>query len=110
MNIKETANFPAITRTGRVSSELQQIIDCLVESSKTDKSYVIEGVTSGNAYNSMQQRIRTQAKKLNFKVRISHDKNTNELYFKVVNESLDMPVATSTSTKGKTKKSADSSL
>lgn len=83
-NIKESAEFPSITRSGRISNELQQIIDCLIESSKTNKSYVIEGVTAGNSYNSMQQRIRTQGKKLNLRVKISHDRNTNELYFKAL--------------------------
>lgn len=72
---------------------------------------MIEGVTAGNSYNSMQQRIRTQAKKLNLRVKISHDKNTNELYFKVITDDLDTPVVTTsnTNTKAKAKKNTDAS-
>lgn len=102
LSIKETENFPAITRSGRVSAELQMIIDCLIESSNTDKSYVIEGVDHGNSYNSMQQRIRTQAKKLGLTVKISHDRNNSELYFKA-----SRPADSVVSTKSKSKKSSD---
>lgn len=107
INIKETQEFPATTRTGRVSAELQQIIDCLLNSANSDKSFVIEGVTAGNSYNSMQQRIRTQAKKLGLRVKITHDKTNNELFFKAMNDSVDTEV---TSVKAKNKKNSDNSI
>lgn len=107
INIKETQEFPATTRTGRVSAELQQIIDCLLNSANSDKSFVIEGVTAGNSYNSMQQRIRTQAKKLGLRVKITHDKANNELFFKAMNDSVEIEVA---SVKGKNKKTSDTSI
>jgi hypothetical protein len=67
---------------------------------------VIEGVTAGNSYNSMQQRIRTQGKKLGLRVKISHDKNTNELYFKALPaDSVDSTEATA---KTKVKKTSNS--
>lgn len=107
ISIKETQEFPATTRTGRVSAELQQIIDCLLDSANSDKSFVIEGVSAGNSYNSMQQRIRTQAKKLNLRVKITHDKTNNELFFKAISEVSEETTAT---TKTKSKKSSDASL
>lgn len=106
INIKESENFPSIVRTGRISNELQQIIDCLITSANENKSYMIEGVTSGNSYNSMQQRIRTQGKKLNLRVKISHDRNTNELHFKAFH--IDTAEVTETSTKAKSKKTVNS--
>jgi hypothetical protein len=102
ITIKETENFPAVTRSGRVSAELQMIIDCLTSSAKDNKTFVIEGVDAGNSYNSMQQRIRTQAKKLGLSVKISHDRNTSELYFKASS-----PVDTATATKAKSKKTSE---
>lgn len=83
MQINEANNFPVISRGGRTSAELQQIIDTLVMSSENGKAYSITGVQSGKRYNSMQQRIRAQAKKLNLQVQIHFDKNNETLYFRV---------------------------
>lgn len=81
ISIKPVDSFPTITRS-RASEDLQQIIDTLLESSNTGQIFSIENVEAGNAYNSMQQRIRTQAKKHGLKVMISFDKSTNTLYYK----------------------------
>jgi len=81
INIKPVDSFPTIARS-RASAELQQIIDSLVMSANTGQIFSIENIEAGNAYNSMQQRIRTQAKKHNLKVMISFDKSNNTLYYK----------------------------
>lgn len=81
INIKPVDSFPTITRS-RASVELQKIIDSLVMSANTGQIFSIDNVEAGNAYNSMQQRIRTQAKKHNLKVMISFDKSNNTLYYK----------------------------
>ena len=81
-NIQKVDHFPEITREGRVSEELQAIVDCLTASATNGERFCIEGIEAGNAYNSMQQRIRAQAKKLGYKVIIRFDKNENKLYFK----------------------------
>lgn len=81
-SISKVDYFPEITRQGRVSEELQQIVDALHNSATNGERFCIDGVDSGNAYNSMQQRIRAQAKKLGYKVIIRFDKNENKLYFK----------------------------
>jgi len=80
-NIKPVDSFPTITRS-RASEALKQIIDTLIESAEKGQVFSIENVEAGNVYNSMQQRIRTQAKKHNLKVMISFDKDNSTLYYK----------------------------
>lgn len=87
MQIKEAMNFPVISRTGRTSAELQAIIDTLILSSQNGKPYSIEGIQPGKKYNSMQQRIRAQAKKLDLNVNIHFDKMNQTLFFRVQNSS-----------------------
>lgn len=82
INLNKVENFPELTRSGRVSGELQAIIDALVDSANNGSRFCLDGVEPGKAYNSMQQRIRAQAKKLNFKVIIRFDADAEKLYFK----------------------------
>lgn len=82
IDIAKTDSFPELTRTGRVSEELQKIINALVESSNTGDRFVLTGVKAGKEYNSMQQRIRAQAKRLDLKVIIRFDASEEKLYFK----------------------------
>lgn len=82
-NIKAVDSFPEITRTGRTSEELKMIINSLIESNNSHQVFSIENVEAGKKFNSLQQRIRSQAKKLDFRVMIHFDGNTNTLYFKV---------------------------
>lgn len=87
ISISKVDTFPELTRTGRVSNELQQIIDALIASSNNGDRFALSGVQPGKAYNSMQQRIRAQAKKLNLKVVIRFDAEEQKLYFKATNNS-----------------------
>lgn len=82
LEITSVDSFPQITRTGRTSAELQQIVDSLIESSKTGKTFMISNVEQGKKFNSLQQRIRTQAKKLDLKVMIHFIKTEGNLYYK----------------------------
>ena len=83
INLTKVDSFPEITRNGRVSKELQMIIDTLNLSKQSGKPYSIEGVQAGKKYNSMQQRIRAQARKVNVSVEIHYNKETETLYFRV---------------------------
>lgn len=83
MEIKQADKFPVISRTGRTSAELQMIIDTLVMSGKTGSPFSITNIEAGKKYNSMQQRIRAQAKKLGLNVEIHFDKVNSTLYFRV---------------------------
>lgn len=80
--INKVDTFPEISRSGRVSEELKAIIEALNESVNTGNKFCIDNVLPGKPYNSMQQRIRAQAKKLNYKIIIRFDAETNKLYFK----------------------------
>lgn len=82
VNLTKVDNFPELTRSGRVSKELQAIIDALIESANTGDRFALTGIKAGKAYNSMQQRIRAQAKNLNLKVVIRFDAENEKLYFK----------------------------
>jgi hypothetical protein len=93
LTIKEVNDFPSIQRS-RANDDLMQIINCLHSSASTGKVYSIENVEAGNAYNSMQQRIRTQAKKHGYRVAISFDKTNSVLYFKAA-----LPASRKVSTK-----------
>lgn len=94
LEITTTDSFPQITRSGRTSAELQQIIDSLIESSNTGKTFIISNVEEGKKFNSLQQRIRAQAKKLELKVMIHFDKNESKLYYKSPLQSAKMTTPT----------------
>lgn len=81
LNIKTVDNFPQISRSGRTTAELQEIIDTLLNSQATGQTYVIENVEPGKKFNSLQQRIRTQAKKLDIRVMIHFDRVSGKLYY-----------------------------
>jgi len=109
--LNKVDNFPEISRSGRVSEELQAIISALNESVKTGDKFCIDNVLAGKPYNSMQQRIRAQAKKLNYKIVIRYDADNSKLYFKasrmgndkVATDSLKSKDVAGINTKPKTK-------
>jgi hypothetical protein len=105
INLTKVDNFPELTRTGRVSNELQQIIDALVQSSSNGDRYALTGIEAGKAYNSMQQRIRAQAKKLNLKVVIRFDADEKKLYFKATGSNSNASVKTENEVKASDVKS-----
>lgn len=80
--IEKVDNFPEIARAGRRSEELEAIVNALKTSAETGDRFSIGGIVKGNAYNSMQQRIRAQAKKMGMKVLIRFDAENEVLYFK----------------------------
>ena len=83
-NIKKAHTFPEITRTGRTSAELQMIIEALHSSNKNGENFSILNIEEGKKFNTMQQRIRAQAKKLDYKVMIHFSRSESALYFKVI--------------------------
>ena len=82
ISIQKVDNFPEISRSGRISEELQMIIQALNESVNTGDKFCIKGIEKGKAYNSMQQRIRAQAKKLGYNIVIRFDAADGSLFFK----------------------------
>lgn len=104
ISIEKVENFPEISRSGRVSEELQMIIVALNESAKTGDKFCIKGIEKGKAYNSMQQRIRAQAKKLGYNIVIRFDATDNSLFFKASTDAettVNAKEVTSVTTKAK---------
>lgn len=81
LKMNKVDSFPEITRAGRQSEDLQAIINALHESVNSGQRFSLS-VEPGNAYNSMQQRIRAQAKKFGYKIVIRYDSAKKELFFK----------------------------
>ena len=82
LKMNKVDTLPEIARAGRKSEELNMIIAALNESAKDGNSVRIDGIKAGNAYNSMQQRIRAQAKKLGYNIVIRFDATDGSLFFK----------------------------
>ena len=82
LKINKVDRLPDIARSGRTSPELAMIIETLNNSVKNNQTYSLVGIKPGNAFNSMQQRIRAQAKKLGYKIVIRFDSTTDSLFFK----------------------------
>ena len=85
LKMNKVDTLPEIARAGRKSEELNMIIAALNESAKDGNSVRIDGIKAGNAYNSMQQRIRAQAKKLGYNIVIRFDATEGSLFFKATN-------------------------
>jgi len=87
--INKVDKLPEISRAGRRSEELNMIIESLKQSVNTNSVFNIVGIKSGNAYNSMQQRVRAQAKKLGYKIVIRFDSVNETLYFQATNSTTE---------------------
>lgn len=81
IKMNKVESFPEITRAGRQSEDLQAIVNALHESVNSGQKFSLS-VEPGNPYNSMQQRIRAQAKKFGYKIIIRYDSATKTLFFK----------------------------
>lgn len=99
--VNKVDSLPEISRAGRKSEELNAIIDALKMSANTNAVFNIVGIKAGNAYNSMQQRVRAQAKKLGYKIVIRFDSVNETLYFQASQIGSDKGT-TVTETKNKT--------
>jgi hypothetical protein len=91
LKISKVDSLPEISRAGRKSEELNMIIDALKQSANTDAVFSLTGIKAGNAYNSMQQRIRAQAKKLGFKIVIRFDSVNEVLFFQATAQNSATP-------------------
>lgn len=92
-NMTKVEKFPQVTRSGKTSAELQMIIEALHLSYNLGENFSILDIEEGKKFNTMQQRIRAQAKKLNYKVVIHFSRSESALYFKVINNSLGTSVS-----------------
>lgn len=102
IQMNKVESFPEIARSGRQSEDLQAIVNALHESATTGQRFSLF-VEPGNAYNSMQQRIRAQAKKHGYKIIIRYDSSKKELFFKANRGgNVSVPVSELSEVKGRT--------
>lgn len=86
MSIVKAEALPEITREGSSSELVLEIRECLKDSILTGDAYKINELHDDKTFNNMQQRIRTQAKKLGTNVTIRRVKSEDTLYFAAVND------------------------
>jgi hypothetical protein len=79
MELTKVDNLPPLVRGGgkRQTEGMKQIIEAL----KTGDPYLLPGIETDNAYNALQQRIRSAAKSVGIKVTIRRKVDEQEVYF-----------------------------
>jgi hypothetical protein len=82
VSIKKIEDFPILTRTGRQTEEVIMVREALKASIDNDyEAFELEGIPKDN-YNSWQQRIRTQAKRLGINVEVRFSAENGTLAFR----------------------------
>ena len=82
VSISKIQDFPILTRTGRQTEEVVMVREALKESIANDfEAFELTGIPQ-DGYNSWQQRIRTQAKKLGFNVEVRFSAEIETLAFR----------------------------
>lgn len=106
LKLKVVDKIPEISRSGRTTPELLMIIEALNNSVKLNQSFRLDGIEPGNPFNSMQQRIRAQSKKLGYKIAIRYDSSEKTLFFKAtkLNTSVSVKEIPSVAVKNSSKK------
>lgn len=106
LKLNKVDKLPEISRSGRTSPELAIIIEALNTSVKNNQNFRLDDIEPGNAFNSMQQRIRAQSKKLGYTIVIRFDAAQKALYFKATkgSSSVSAKELSSVTTKVTTKK------
>jgi len=82
VSINKIQDFPILTRTGRQTEEVVMVREALKESIANDfEAFELTGIPK-DGYNSWQQRIRTQAKKLGINVEVRFSAENETLAFR----------------------------
>ncbi len=82
VTINKIQDFPILTRTGRQTEEVVMVREALKESIANDyEAFELTGIPQ-DGYNSWQQRIRTQAKKLGINVEVRFSAENETLAFR----------------------------
>ena len=82
VSIQKIEDFPILTRSGRQTEEVVMVRDALKHSMANNfEAFELAGIPKDN-YNSWQQRIRTQAKKLGINVEVRFSAENETLAFR----------------------------
>ena len=86
MAITKTEFLPDITRESISSELILQIRECLLDSLKNNTPYKIDDLSDDKDFHNMQQRVRTQARKLGINVTVRRAKGEDALYFQAIDD------------------------
>jgi len=84
VSINKINEMPVLTRKGRMTEEVIMVRDALTESKNNNSQpFELDGIESSQ-YNSWQQRIRSQAKRLGVNVELRFNSEESKLAFRAV--------------------------
>ena len=86
MAITKTEFLPDITRESISSELILEIRECLLDSMKNNTPYKIDDLSDDKDFHNMQQRVRTQARKLGINVTVRRAKGEDALYFQAIDD------------------------
>ena len=86
MAITKTEFLPDITRASVSSELILEIRECLLDSLKNNTPYKIDDLNVDKEFHNMQQRVRTQARKLGINVTVRRAITENALYFQALDD------------------------
>ena len=86
MGITKAERLPEITRQSISSELILEIRDALAESLDTGQAFKIDELFDDKTFHNMQQRVRTQAKKMGMNASVRRAKEDDALYFVAIDE------------------------
>ena len=88
MGITKAEGLPDITRITIASELILEIRDALLESAETGQAFKVDELIDDKTFHNMQQRVRTQAKKLGMNASVRRAKDEDALYFVAITDSI----------------------
>ena len=88
MGITKADRLPDITRLSIASELILEIRDAILESSETGQAFKIDELVDDKTFHNMQQRVRTQARKMGLNASVRRAKDEDALYFVAIPDSI----------------------
>lgn len=88
MSIVKVDALPDIVRHSVASGLILEIREALTESIKSGQAFKIDDLLEDKDFHNMQQRVRTQARKLGMNVSVRRAKEENALYFVALSDDI----------------------
>ena len=88
MGITKAEGLPEITRMSNASELILEIREALKESLDLGQAFKVDELWDDKAFHNMQQRVRTQAKKLVMNASVRRAKDEDALYFVAITDSI----------------------
>ena len=88
MSIIKVDTLPEITRQSVASGLILEIREALNESFDTGQAFKIDDLFEDKDFHNMQQRVRTQARKMGLNVSVRRAKDEYALYFIAIDEDM----------------------